>query len=207
MHMFDIVVGGILLLLAIHGFRKGLISTVMHLVALGAGVIVAGRYTQLLAVTLHAEYDFPFALSKIIAVLIIFVVIFIISRLVSLIFTRILKALNLNIINRFLGAALGIANGLAVLILIIAIVGVNEKATDKIWKKGKGSHLAPLIQDLAEEVIVENNFADMKARVNDIIEDVKKQADGVVDGFQEDVIEAAKEKFNKTKEDIEDKLE
>lgn len=127
MSLFDLILLIILLLFAGAGYRFGLIHAIGSLVGVAVGLVVAGKVYVPIAEKI-APYIWGHDLvARVVAYLVLFILV---NRLVGLTFWLLEKTYNmlaivpgLKIINRGLGALLGLIEGILVLGVIFHLVG------------------------------------------------------------------------------------
>jgi membrane protein required for colicin V production len=127
MNYFDIIVGILLLLAAIKGFKDGFIIELASLAALALGIIAAIRFSELTAEFLsgyiHSQY------LGIIAFCVTFVGVVIVVHLIAKLVDKLVKAVALGWINRVMGMAFGVLKAgliLSVLLLALNIFGLEQ---------------------------------------------------------------------------------
>lgn len=126
MNWLDVVLGIFLLITAIWGLMRGLVSTLIPLIGLIAGVVVAGRYYTGLAHAFHGH-----STAAYIAAFVVIVILFLIAAfIVTMILHRLLKLVLLDWANHLTGFILGaIVGGLiagAILSLLLKYsIGVS----------------------------------------------------------------------------------
>jgi membrane protein required for colicin V production len=119
MNWLDIVIIVVLLGSAVGGFANGLIKSVLSLVGLIVGIVLAGHYYASLAGYLTFISDQNTA--RIVAFIIIIVAVGIIASILAAIITKLVSAISLGCLNRLGGAAFGIIIGGAFIAAILSI--------------------------------------------------------------------------------------
>lgn len=127
MSFFDLILLIILLLFAGAGFRFGLIHAVGSLVGIAVGLVVAGRTYEVVALKIVPYIGGSEPLARFLVYVVIFILV---NRLVGVLFWLLEKTYNLlaivpglKLINRSLGALLGLIEGILVLGVIFHLIG------------------------------------------------------------------------------------
>lgn len=115
----------------IRGFFNGLIKEIVSLIAIILGVFIAFKYAKgvqnILANYITAE---ELTLS-ITAYLLIFAAVMLIAFSLSFLITKILQAMALGLLNRFLGALFGLAKSALILLVLVNSINPYLQATAK----------------------------------------------------------------------------
>ena len=114
MNWLDIVILVVIVIFAFTGIKNGLISTLLNLVGLIVGVVLAGRFHTFLGDSTAAQ---------IIAFVIVLVVVLLVFMLVARILKRILHLVMMGWLDKLLGAVVGIAFGGIICGAILALLG------------------------------------------------------------------------------------
>lgn len=124
MNYIDIILGILLLIAAINGFRKGLIAEVASLAALILGIFGAIKFSYITSDFLVEKFDLQTDYLNIISFAVTFVVIVILIHLLGKIITKIADTIMLGFVNKMAGFIFGILR--AALILSIVLVVFNK---------------------------------------------------------------------------------
>lgn len=162
MTIFDYILLQILFFFAFAGFFFGAMHTLGALLGTIAGVLLGGRYYELVATYIPLQSE---SITKVLAFVLIFIVA---SRLVGLLFwmlDKMFKVLSiipfLKTFNRLLGALLGGAEGIIILGVILLVLepfqlgslpGYVESSAVALWLKGIAEILAPLLPRIVDTV-------------------------------------------------------
>jgi len=119
MNWLDIIILVVLALSAFGGLKNGLIKSLLSLIGLIVGVVLAGRFYESFSGVL------PFISSEraahIAAFIIIFLLVVIIFAILGIILTRLVSAILLGWLNRLLGAIFSIIMGAIFIAAILAV--------------------------------------------------------------------------------------
>jgi len=140
MNWLDIVLLIILFASAIGGLANGLIKTVLSLVGLIVGVVLAGHYYNAVAGWITFVPD---NIANIIAFALILILVLLIAAILGTILTRAVSAILLGWLNRLTGLVAGIILGAIWCGALLAIWVKYMGAGDVI----SGSVIAPIIMD------------------------------------------------------------
>jgi membrane protein required for colicin V production len=149
MNWLDIVIIILLIGSVIGGIMNGLIKSIFGLAGLIAGVILAGRFYVSLAD--HLGFISNDNTARVVAFILIFVFICVIAALLGLIFSKILSAISLGWINRFLGGLLGLLIGAIAIAAILVILTKYAGISDTVARSALGTFLVdklPLVLGL-----------------------------------------------------------
>jgi len=130
---FDIVVLGLLLLCAVLGFWRGLVSEVMALVAWVLAVALAWLFSARLALAM-VFVDEPW-LRQGIAFVAILVGTLMAGGVVRWVMRELLKAVGLRAADRVLGAGFGLLKGLVIAMLIVLFGGLTGVSQAVWWRQ------------------------------------------------------------------------
>ncbi|HNX00271.1 MAG TPA: CvpA family protein [Candidatus Cloacimonadota bacterium] len=122
MHVLDIILSLILVVFIVFGYRKGLIGELLQLAGLIATFLLVGRFAPLVKAGLIMKWHLGPFLATLCSYLIIFILIAIIIQLVRMAMEHFVEALNLNFLNRSLGAAFGLLSGLFFFAIILILI-------------------------------------------------------------------------------------
>jgi membrane protein required for colicin V production len=140
MNWLDIVLIIFLIISAIGGFASGLIKSLLSLIGLIVGVVVAGRFY--IALADHLTFISSQDTARIVAFIIIFLVIIIVATILGIILTKLVSAILLGWLNRLLGAVFGVFTG-AIFIGALLSVWAKYSGGDTI----SGSAIASFLLD------------------------------------------------------------
>ena len=124
MSYIDIILGLLLLLAAIYGFKKGFVYELASLVALILGIWGAVLFSDLVANYLETKLSWDFEYMNILSFLITFVLIVIVVHLVGIILNKLVNAIALGFLNHALGMVFGL---LKVAFILSVLLFIYEK--------------------------------------------------------------------------------
>ena len=139
MTIFDIVVVAIVFLSLVFGFWRGFVRVVIALAAWVVGVIAALRFSALVGPMLPEFGETP-ATRYVIAFAIILVTVLIVGAIVGWTLARAVRAIGLGFVDRTLGAVVGIARGVLIVIVGVLFAGLTSFPRQDWWQR---SVLAP----------------------------------------------------------------
>lgn len=103
--IIDIIFALFLLFALIHGFKKGIIHSLISLVAIVIGIVAAVRLSELAAFYLDRWFNINSQYLPLISFIAVFAGIYFVFRLLEKMLEGLLKAIHLNFINKLVGAA------------------------------------------------------------------------------------------------------
>ncbi len=139
MNYIDIVLGILLVLAAINGFRKGLVAEVASIAALILGIWGAIEFSYVTSDFLVENFELQTDHLNLISFVITFVVIVVLVHIVGNVVSKLLDAVMLGFVNKLAGLVFGVLK--AALILSVVLVIFN--------KVDEGVHILP--EDTKEE--------------------------------------------------------
>jgi membrane protein required for colicin V production len=102
--VLDIVYALILLLAMVHGYRKGIIHSIVSLIALIVGLLAAVRFSELAAVYIDKWFNISGKYLPLIAFIAVFIGLYLLFRLLEQALEGFFKLIKLNFINQLVGA-------------------------------------------------------------------------------------------------------
>lgn len=128
MSTMDWIFTGIIIILAarcfVRGFVQEVLSVASYAVGLFAGLLFSNTVIEFAAKKLGTG-TLPASVQYVIAFIICFVLGFLIMKLIERLIREGLEAANLDIFDRVLGLALGIAEGLAIVALVLVVMEIQ----------------------------------------------------------------------------------
>ena len=148
MHWIDWVAVGIVVALALKGYRQGLIGQVAMFLAVGLGVL-GGLYLHEAVLPLLPDFGVPelrFAISFAVVFAAVAVSVFVLGRLLR----GAVRALFLGGVDRILGGVFGALVGIQVLLIVVLLVSRHIPESGDFLQQ---TRLAPALFDLAERLL------------------------------------------------------
>lgn len=128
MSIMDWIFAGIVILLTARCFVRGFVQEVLSVAAYAAGIFSGLLFSNTLvnfAVKKIGTLSFPPTVQYIIAFIVCFLLGFLIMKLIERLIREGLEAANLDIFDKVLGLALGIAEGLAFVALALVVIEIQ----------------------------------------------------------------------------------
>jgi membrane protein required for colicin V production len=145
MTAFDFVVIGIIGLSTVLAFARGFIRVVISLLAWVVALVAAFQYADVLAAWLPALGGSTRA-RYIAAFVLIVVAVLLFGALFGWLLSRLVRAIGLGFLDRSLGAVLGLARGVLIVVIGVLIAGLTTYPQQEWWRHAK---LAPPLVDAA----------------------------------------------------------
>jgi membrane protein required for colicin V production len=165
MGIIDWIILAFLLFFTFNGYRRGLAGAIIQLAGFVLAFFLIGHYYPLLANQLMLKYAMSKGLATVIAVILILILLVVITRFVIWAIDRFIKALKLSGMNRFLGAVLGLVNGLICVIIITVALDYLPKVSTPM-KDGEKHRVYAGIEvwkeDLFDKLQLENRMKYIK---------------------------------------------
>jgi membrane protein required for colicin V production len=122
----DIVIVGIIALIAIRGALRGFVKEVLSMAALVIGLLFAIFFFRRAAVVVNEQYMPGMkTLSEIISFVVLFLVAFAAVKLVEVILRDIIKKIQLTGVDRLLGFFYGLAEGIVIVYLLLFLINIQ----------------------------------------------------------------------------------
>ncbi len=166
MNYFDIIVGGLLLLALLKGFKKGLVIELATLAALVLGILGAIKFSDITEQYLSQHINSGHI--GLIAFLVTFILIVIGVHIIAKILDKLVSAVALGLINRILGAAFSVLKYAFIISVLLAVFNSFDKNFNIIPDKQKESSILYIpMSELALTIFPYLHFDDIKDRVED----------------------------------------
>ncbi len=170
----DIILGIFLVILLINGIRKGFIACLIHLLGLIAAFFLITNVGFLVKRNLIIRLKMSDNLAHIFSYLIIFILILILARIVIILLHKVITELNLNFINRSLGAVFGLASGAFIIALLLIFIDVTPMK-GFIRKETSNSRIVSYVRLMTREILdLFPEVEEQKVRLKKQIESRKK---------------------------------
>ena len=145
MTAFDFVVIGVIGLSTVFAFARGFVRVVISLAAWVVALVGAFQYADTVAAWLPALGNAPRA-RYIGAFVLIVVVVLLVGALLGWLLSRLVRAVGLGFSDRALGAVLGVARGLLIVVIGVLIAGLTTFPQQDWWRRAM---FAPPLVDAA----------------------------------------------------------
>lgn len=166
MNYFDIIVGILLILAIIKGFKNGLIIELASLAALVLGLFGAIKFSSIAEKFLIQYIDSSHI--GLIAFIVTFIAIVIVIHLIAKVVDKMVSAIALGVINRILGALFSMLKYAFIISVLLAILVSFEKTYSIIPEEQKdNSHLYEPLRSIAPSIFPYLQFDDVKEQIDD----------------------------------------
>lgn len=141
MTLFDQVVGGVVLASLLLGLWRGVVG---EIIALAAWVLAffAAKYGAAAVAQIFLTGIGDPGLRLLVSWVVVFVAVLLLMSLLRLAVRGALKALGLSLTDRLLGVVFGVARGLLIVLVLVALAGMTAIPKERWWSEAKFS--APL---------------------------------------------------------------
>lgn len=133
MTIFDYAVLAGIALSVLLGFWRGVVSEVMALAAWVLAIVLGKIFTPRLAPELAQWMPEP-ALQYLAAFAAIVIAVLLLASVIRLLASGLLRAIGLGMIDRFLGAMFGLARGVVVVLVLVAVGGLTALPKQAWWR-------------------------------------------------------------------------
>jgi membrane protein required for colicin V production len=130
---FDVVILAVVFLSTLFAFAAGVIREVISLAAWIVGIVAAVAYSSDVA-TVFSGFDISPAARHVLAFALILIVVLIAGGIVSRLLRGAVHAVGLGFVDRLLGAAFGLARGLAVVMAFALVAGLTTMPKAEWWQ-------------------------------------------------------------------------
>ncbi len=136
------------------GYNKGLIIEVCSLIALGAGVYLGLKFSDLVSGWINSAMDEPSPYVNLVAFSIVFIAVIVLVFFFAKILERGINLAMLSPINKILGIIFGLGKMILLVgVLLLILESYSEQSTKFIHEQKEDSLLYEPFTDLAKEVI------------------------------------------------------
>ncbi len=125
MKILDIILYILMAVITFYGWKKGFLASLLQLVGVIAAFLLAGKYAPLFQNALVNNFSIGPGISMFLAYLLVIIIILLIIQVIRLILESLVKALNLTIINRLLGAMFAFINGVLLFVVLITFIEIS----------------------------------------------------------------------------------
>lgn len=154
MSWFDIIIALLLLASFVRGIRKGLIMQLAGFAAIILGAIFAGKAAEAIEPFLLNTVNISRNVGVVISYILAFIVIVFGVRLIGNMLHGLFKALHISILNKILGAIVGVATGMVILSIFLNLATLIDPKEEIITSKIKSeTYFYPKIQVLIPIIV------------------------------------------------------
>jgi len=133
MTLFDYIVLSIVLLSLGFGLWRGMVSEIIALLAWGLGIYAAFSFGPELGGKLPGGIADPM-LRTLLGCVLIFIGVLVLMAIVRMLILRAVKALGLSVSDRLLGMFFGLARGVLLTLLLVAVGGMTAAPSQAWWR-------------------------------------------------------------------------
>jgi membrane protein required for colicin V production len=142
---FDIAVIGVVALSVLLAFFRGVVRELMALVTWIAALVVALAFQGPVTAVLPAFVSST-VVRHVVAFVLIFIAVLVIGSIVSHLLAKLIRAVGLGFVDRFLGGIFGLARGVIIAVVGVLIAGVTQLPRSEWWQNAA---LAPPLVEAA----------------------------------------------------------
>ncbi len=165
MNYIDIVLGVLLVLSAISGFRKGLIVELASLAALILGIWGAIEFSYITSEFLVKNFDWKWDHLNIVSFIITFIVIVILVHIIGNTVNKLVETVMLGFVNKLAGLVFGILRGALFLSIILVVFDKIDEDVGILSKDTKAeSRIYEPLRNLAPSIFPFIDFWDEKSK-------------------------------------------
>ena len=135
MNWFDILVGILLLIAFVNGYRKGLIMQLVGLAILVMSAIFGGRLAENILPQINRLTELSPDVARVLSFILAFVLIAVILSLIGRLIQRFIDVVLLSFINRILGSVIALGTMMLFLSILLNLVLMLDKNETVINKK------------------------------------------------------------------------
>ena len=130
---FDIAVVAVVVLSTLLAFLRGVVREAIALVSWVAAFVLALAFGGKLAVMIPGLAASP-ALRHVLAFALIFIGVLVAGVVVAYVLSKMIRAVGLGFLDRFLGGFFGVARGMAIVLLFVLAAGVTTLPRQEWWQ-------------------------------------------------------------------------
>jgi len=205
LNYFDLIIGGIILLLGLKGIINGFFKELFGLIGIVGGVFVASRVAEDVGVYLsdllfHFQNQSAVTFTGFLVTLALFWAIMV---AIGLVFKKLSSASGLGLVDRFFGFILGASKFFLIIAMIAYALNNIEVIRKNIEKPLHNSILFPILVQTGSYIMHIENAPELK-NLKQTHQDIQKKVSQTID---EHVKEEIKEKTQEVKEEIKEHLD
>ena len=136
MSSFDLAVLGVVVVSAFIGAWRGLVGEALSLVAWVIALLASWLFGSQVGTALFASLSEP-ALRTVAGFAVVIILVLLAVSLLKMALRGLLKALGLSLTDRLLGVLFGLARGIAIVLLLVAVGGLTSLPKQGWWKEAK----------------------------------------------------------------------
>ncbi len=174
MNILDIILGIFLMVLLIHGLKKGFIRSIISLFSLCVIVLLIAKSGHIIKGMLIAKLGFSEIAAIVLSYILITLTIILIAKLTIKILDMIIEFLHLKWLDRLLGAFFGVFNGaliIAIILLLLNLLPFEEQIRDYT----SSSKIAMNIRNITDKI--ELKYPGIKEKVHSIEKDINDKTE------------------------------
>lgn len=161
MNYIDIVLGILLILSAIGGFKKGLIVELASLAALILGIWGAIEFSYITSEFLVDNFDWKWDHLNIVSFIITFIVIVILVHIVGKTVTKLVETVMLGFVNKLAGLVFGFLKGAIILSIVLVVFDKINEDVEILSEESKAeSQIYEPLKNFAPSIFPFINFWD-----------------------------------------------
>ncbi len=161
MRILDIVLYIIMAVITFYGWRKGFLASLLQLAGVIAAFLLAGKYAPLFQNALVNNFGIGPGISMFLAYLLVIIIILLIIQVIRLLLESLVKALNLTIVNRILGAMFAFINGTLLFVVILTFIEISP-IRDSFVEKTANSKFITATRNVKTELLQIINKNDIR---------------------------------------------
>ncbi len=142
MTVFDYIALTIIVLSLAFGLWRGMVSEIIALIAWGLGIFAAFQFGSALGAILPGGIGDP-TIRTLLGCVLVFIGVLIIMAIIRIVIVKAVRALGLSVSDRLLGMFFGLARGLLITLVLVALGGMTAAPTQPWWR---GATLAPPLE-------------------------------------------------------------
>ena len=168
MNYIDIVLGILLVLSAVSGFRKGLVVELASLAALILGIWGAMKFSYITSEFLVENFDWKWDHLNIVSFVITFVVIVILVHIVGSTVNKMVETVMLGFVNKLAGLVFGLLKAAIILSIILVVFDKIDEDMELLSSETKAeSRMYEPIRNLAPTIFPFIDFWDDESNSDD----------------------------------------
>jgi membrane protein required for colicin V production len=151
MGTLDIVLTGVLFLFFVIGFVKGLVRTIIHLLAMVLTVYMVFNSGHLVRQELMKYFSFNPTISTVLAYIVMILVIMLMAKFITLIMSKLVEILQLKFLNRLLGGLFGVLNGVFFIIIFLVLIEFLP-VQEEFYRATKDSYIINYVKNIKNNI-------------------------------------------------------
>ncbi|MEA1972047.1 MAG: CvpA family protein [Candidatus Cloacimonadota bacterium] len=183
LQIFDWIMGVILLVFLFSGFKDGFIGIIIQLLGIVLAFTFIGKFIPITKEYFINQFDLNITIANILSYILLILAFIIVIKLIIILTNAMMKILQLTMLNRLVGAVLGLVAGFLFILLFVSVVNVLPNSFRN--KINSNSKYYSKVENIAYKYIHKGSLQKAKDKLGEKIKKINKKMDDSVDKVKE----------------------